>query len=427
MHPRSRGAGPSVAASAVHCRSSCQPPRPSRPGARASRSGAVRRVVAPLRALHAGARRPARPRRRPRRRVGGRHGAAQRPRRERALRLRPGPRGEPPRTQPRRRNGLGCRPRRRPLLLRAQPRSRSSCTPRASRPSARSTASSAQLAKQPASARKNGTGPNAAANYPPLYYAYEAVAYELSPARSLLGRMFFMRLATTLLLVVTVWLTWLIAAELLRPHVGARAGDRAGRAAAQARLRRRDHQPRPHARDGGHGRAAHGSAARAPRPDARARAVAGGLRRAPGALVHPRGLFLPPFAVDRARRSRCWRYWPGRRRALGFAAAVVGDHVRLRRDRIAWSQAHAGRRHLREPGRRLQRAPVRVLPVAVLPAQAQRHGPQGRTAGLRLPPGLHRLLLQRVRLVQRQLPAGSSSTSCRSSPGSGSSRCGPRS
>ena len=72
----------------------------------------------------------------------------------------------------------------------------------------------AQLDKQPASARKDGTGPNAAANYPPVYYAYEAVAYELSPARSLLGRMFFMRLATTLLLVVTVWLTWLIATEL---------------------------------------------------------------------------------------------------------------------------------------------------------------------------------------------------------------------
>ena len=54
-----------------------------------------------------------------------------------------------------------------------------------------------QLDKLPASARKDGTGPNAAANYPPLYYAYEAVAYKLSPDRSLLGRLFFMRLATT--------------------------------------------------------------------------------------------------------------------------------------------------------------------------------------------------------------------------------------
>ena len=77
----------------------------------------------------------------------------------------------------------------------------------------------------------------------------------------------------------------------VRPHVGARAGDRDGRAAAQARLRRRDHQPRPHARDGGHGRAAHGSAARAPRPDARARAVAGGLRRRRRA--HPSTRALP--------------------------------------------------------------------------------------------------------------------------------------
>src|SRR3954471_5953617 len=73
----------------------------------------------------------------------------------------------------------------------------------------------AQIAKQPAADRKNGEGPNPAANYPPLYYAYEAIIYRLSPVRGYLGRMFVMRLATTALFVVTVWLTWLIAAELL--------------------------------------------------------------------------------------------------------------------------------------------------------------------------------------------------------------------
>ena len=53
----------------------------------------------------------------------------------------------------------------------------------------------AQLAKLPAAApqeRRRARTP--AANYPPLYYAYEAVAYQLSPLRSLLGRLFFMRL-----------------------------------------------------------------------------------------------------------------------------------------------------------------------------------------------------------------------------------------
>jgi Predicted membrane protein (DUF2142) len=73
----------------------------------------------------------------------------------------------------------------------------------------------AGLAALPASARKNGSGPNSAANYPPLYYAYEAVGYKVSPWRSEFGRLFTMRLFTVALFVLTVGLTWLIAAELL--------------------------------------------------------------------------------------------------------------------------------------------------------------------------------------------------------------------
>ncbi len=73
---------------------------------------------------------------------------------------------------------------------------------------------SAELERLPASARKNGSGPNSAAGNPPLYYAYAAVAYKLSPDRSLLGRLFAMRFATVLLLPLTVVLSWLIAAEL---------------------------------------------------------------------------------------------------------------------------------------------------------------------------------------------------------------------
>jgi hypothetical protein len=198
----------------------------------------------------------------------------------------------------------------------------------------------AQLAKQPASARKDGTGPNAAANYPPVYYAYEAVAYELSPARSLLGRMFFMRLATTLLLVVTVWLTWLIAAELFsRTWVRTLA---TGLVALQPKL---------------------GFGGGIINPDLMLVMVATGallmglrlVRHGPtlgrvlwlavfagaGAVVHPRGLFLPPFAVI-ALAIAFVRAWPGRRRALGFAAAVVGITFACVAVSIAWSQAHAG-------------------------------------------------------------------------------------
>jgi hypothetical protein len=66
----------------------------------------------------------------------------------------------------------------------------------------------------PDRARKDGSGPNAVAQNPPLYYAYAALAYRLSPDRSTLGRLFAMRLATVALFVLTVLFTWLIAAEV---------------------------------------------------------------------------------------------------------------------------------------------------------------------------------------------------------------------
>jgi Predicted membrane protein (DUF2142) len=198
----------------------------------------------------------------------------------------------------------------------------------------------ALLDKLPPSARKDGTGPNAAANYPPAYYVYEAVAYEISPARSLLGRLFFMRLATTLLLVITVWLTWLIAAELFtRTWVRTLA---TGMVALQPKL---------------------GFGAGIINPDLMLVMAATGallmglrlVRHGPtlgrvlwlaafaglGAVVHPRGLFLPPFAVI-ALAIALLRAWPGRRRALGFSAAVVGIAFASVAISIAWSQAHAG-------------------------------------------------------------------------------------
>jgi 4-amino-4-deoxy-L-arabinose transferase-like glycosyltransferase len=65
-----------------------------------------------------------------------------------------------------------------------------------------------------AAQRQDGTGPNAIAQNPPLYYAYEAVAYRLSPDQSLLGRLFALRAATVLLYVLTVGLMWLVAGEI---------------------------------------------------------------------------------------------------------------------------------------------------------------------------------------------------------------------
>src|SRR5262249_14961324 len=58
------------------------------------------------------------------------------------------------------------------------------------------------------------SGPNSIAQNPPLYYAYEAIAYHASPNRSFFGRVFALRGATVLLYVLTVALTWLVAAEL---------------------------------------------------------------------------------------------------------------------------------------------------------------------------------------------------------------------
>src|SRR5262249_24242416 len=66
----------------------------------------------------------------------------------------------------------------------------------------------------PEAQRKNGTGPNAIAQNPPLYYAYEAIAYRISPNQSLFGRLFAMRFATVLLYVLTVGLMWLVAGEV---------------------------------------------------------------------------------------------------------------------------------------------------------------------------------------------------------------------
>lgn len=70
------------------------------------------------------------------------------------------------------------------------------------------------LERLPAAKRKDGTGPNAVAQNPPLYYAYEAVAYRLSPNQSVLGRLFTLRVANVFLYVLTVGFMWLVAGEI---------------------------------------------------------------------------------------------------------------------------------------------------------------------------------------------------------------------
>ncbi|MGN6187702.1 MAG: DUF2142 domain-containing protein [Conexibacter sp.] len=71
-------------------------------------------------------------------------------------------------------------------------------------------------ASLPDAARKDGDGLNPIGKNPPLYYAYEAVAYRASPSHSLWGRLLAARLANGLLFLATVAFAWLAASELTR-------------------------------------------------------------------------------------------------------------------------------------------------------------------------------------------------------------------
>ena len=203
----------------------------------------------------------------------------------------------------------------------------------------RTESTSKQLDALPGSARKDGSGPNPAASYPPLYYAYEALVYRLSPSSGLLDRLFLMRLATVALFVLTVGLTWLVACELfstqwartlatalvaLNPKLGFTGGvinpDMMLVAVSTAfllaalRLVQRG-------------------------PSVRATlilAALGGL----GLLTHSRALFLPPVAVVTLgialRRNR-----PPVRRALLLSAMTVVILGACTVAAVAWNHAHA--------------------------------------------------------------------------------------
>ena len=65
-----------------------------------------------------------------------------------------------------------------------------------------------------AKAAKDGSGPNALAKNPPLYYAYEAIPYRIGSLGSYWDRLVLMRLGSGLLFLLTVLFTWLAAAEV---------------------------------------------------------------------------------------------------------------------------------------------------------------------------------------------------------------------
>jgi 4-amino-4-deoxy-L-arabinose transferase-like glycosyltransferase len=195
-----------------------------------------------------------------------------------------------------------------------------------------------ELGRLPDSAYKNGSGPNSAAHYPPLYYAYEAVVYKLTPTHSELTRLFVMRLATVPLFVVTVALTWLIATELLavawartlatalvalQPKLAFGAGivnpdlmlvaASTGALLAALRMVRRG----PHARS----------------------VIALAVCAAAGVLTHPRGYFLLPFALI-ALAIAAWRFRPSLRQAIPWGVAALGTMVMSVVIALLWVRGH---------------------------------------------------------------------------------------
>ncbi|MEA2393147.1 MAG: hypothetical protein QOJ82_1038 [Solirubrobacteraceae bacterium] len=194
------------------------------------------------------------------------------------------------------------------------------------------------LSKLPGSARANGSGPNAVGQNPPLYYAYMAVAYHLSPNQSFFGRLYSMRLATVALYVVTVGLAWLIACEVFA------AGWMRFLATAMVAL-----QPKLAALGGvvnpdtllvtiSTGFLLAGLRLLLRGPSAR-RVLAVGLFAGLGALTHGRGLFLVPagFVVVALSLVRARPSW---RAALRMSAVGGGALLACLAVAYAWTRAH---------------------------------------------------------------------------------------
>jgi hypothetical protein len=65
-------------------------------------------------------------------------------------------------------------------------------------------------------ARETGGGPNSVAKNPPLYYAYAAVGWKLTPGGGFFGRLFLLRLLNGLMFLALVAFAWLVAGEAFR-------------------------------------------------------------------------------------------------------------------------------------------------------------------------------------------------------------------
>ena len=68
----------------------------------------------------------------------------------------------------------------------------------------------------PPGALGQANGPNSVGKSPPLYYAYEAIGWKLTPGGHFFGRIFVLRVLSGLLLLAMVVFTWLLAGEVFR-------------------------------------------------------------------------------------------------------------------------------------------------------------------------------------------------------------------
>lgn len=62
--------------------------------------------------------------------------------------------------------------------------------------------------------RNDGGGRNTASSYPPAYYMYETIPYELASGGTIFARLYLMRIFSVGLLLLTTAMTWLLAGEM---------------------------------------------------------------------------------------------------------------------------------------------------------------------------------------------------------------------